>query len=146
MIKDGGQNVGTVHRIKVVKNKVAPPFGVAEFSMRFGKGISKAEEVLEQGLKHGVLDLKGLTYSLASGSPEGARVLGVGRAKVIKAIEDDANLLAALSERVRDARRRASPLAAPGAEDASVEQADDDQLAELEVMERGGAEASVKAG
>ncbi len=62
-VKDGDEIVGNETRVKVVKNKVAPPFKQAEFSILYGKGIDRTGEVLDLGVKCGFVDKAGAWYS-----------------------------------------------------------------------------------
>jgi len=80
-IKQGEEVVGNMVRVKVVKNKVAPPFRVAEFEMMFLSGISKAGEVIDHGIKYGIINKAGAWLTLAN--PEKFKVdtdkLGQGK-------------------------------------------------------------------
>jgi recombination protein RecA len=76
-IKSGEEVIGSETRVKVVKNKVAPPFKVAEFEILYGKGISRAGEIIELGVAHNLVEKSGAWYSyqgkkIAQGK-EGAR-------------------------------------------------------------------------
>ncbi|HIA08573.1 MAG TPA: recombinase RecA [Chromatiaceae bacterium] len=62
-IKKGDEIVGNETRVKVVKNKVAPPFKQAEFEIRYGKGISRQGELIDLGVKHGLVEKAGAWYS-----------------------------------------------------------------------------------
>ena len=76
-IKSGEEVIGSETRVKVVKNKVAPPFRLAEFEILYGKGISRAGEIIELGVAHELVEKSGAWYSykgkkIAQGK-EGAR-------------------------------------------------------------------------
>jgi len=62
-VKDGDEIVGNETRVKVVKNKVAPPFKVVEFDLMYGKGISKTGELVDLGVKAGVVEKAGAWYA-----------------------------------------------------------------------------------
>jgi recombination protein RecA len=72
-IKHGDQVIGNRTRVKVVKNKVAPPFREVEFDILYGQGISKAGELIDLGTEHGIIEKSGAWYAL-----EGERI-GQGR-------------------------------------------------------------------
>jgi recombination protein RecA len=65
-IKDKENIVGNETRVKVVKNKVAPPFRVVDFKIMYGEGISRASEILDMGVKYGLIDKAGAFYSYNS--------------------------------------------------------------------------------
>ena len=64
-IKDGDEVVGNETRVKVVKNKMAPPFKVVEFQILYGKGINKNAEIIEFAVKKGIIEKAGAWYSLS---------------------------------------------------------------------------------
>ena len=65
-IKNGADVVGNQTRVRVVKNKMAPPFKTVEFDIMYGEGISKLGEMLDLGVKHGVIEKAGSWYSYDS--------------------------------------------------------------------------------
>ncbi len=93
-IKKGDSVVGNRARIKVVKNKMAPPFRDVEVDIRFGKGIDKHADLIDLGLEHQLLERTGSWYSL------GDVRLGQGREKVLEALDKDPKLVAELHESV----------------------------------------------
>lgn len=99
-IKDGKENViGRLTKVKVVKNKVAPPFKKAQFDMMFGKGISRSGEVVDLGVETGVIKKSGAWFSY-NGSK-----LGQGREAVKKMLEDNPELMEELGEAITAAMR-----------------------------------------
>ena len=96
-IKDGADVVGSRTRVKVVKNKVAPPFQQAEFDIMYGKGISKEGSLLDVGVDMGIIKKSGAWYTY-----EGEQ-LGQGRENVKAYIESNPLLRAELEEKIRAA-------------------------------------------
>ncbi|MCU4674324.1 recombinase RecA [Catenovulum sp. 2E275] len=82
-VKEGDEVTGNETRVKVVKNKVAPPFKQADFQILYGKGISKHGELLDLGVKEGLVDKSGAWYSY-----NGNRI-GQGKANCIKFLEEN---------------------------------------------------------
>jgi recombination protein RecA len=107
-IKDGEQPSGNRTRVKVVKNKLAPPFRKAEFDILFGKGIRRAGELVDLGVEQGVVEKSGAWYAW-----EGKR-LGQGRDRTCLALEEDPKLSGRLENAVvAHARRNALQSAQP---------------------------------
>lgn len=94
-IKDGDEILGRLTRVKVVKNKVAPPFLRCEFDMVYGKGISRAGELLDLAVEHGIVKKSGAWFSY------GDTKLGQGRDAVKRLLEDNPELFDELSEKVK---------------------------------------------
>ena len=95
-LKQGENVVGNRVRVKVVKNKVAPPFRETEFDIIFGEGISKEGDVLDLDVNNGIVERSGTWYSY-----RGDR-LGQGRENVRLALKDNAELLAKIEDEVRE--------------------------------------------
>lgn len=85
-IKDGDQVIGNQVRVKVVKNKVAPPFRKAEFEITFGEGISKIGEIIDLGVEYGIIQKSGSWFSY-----EGSK-LGQGRDATKALLKDNPEL------------------------------------------------------
>lgn len=99
-IKDKNDvSIGRLTKVKVVKNKVAPPFRKAEFDIMFGEGISRAGEVLDMAVDMDIVKKSGAWFSY-----NGAK-LGQGRDAVVKVIKDNPELFEELEQKVRAALR-----------------------------------------
>lgn len=94
-IKDGDNMVGNRTRVKVVKNKLAPPFRLTEFDIMYGAGVSKAGEIVDLGSELGVLTKSGSWYSY-----EGTK-LGQGRDGVKQLLEDNPELASELEAKIK---------------------------------------------
>ena len=94
-IKDGDDAVGNRVRVKVVKNKVAPPFRQSEFDIVFGEGISKSGEIIDMGVELGIIQKSGSWFSYESGK------LGQGRDTVKELIRDNPELSAEIEGKIR---------------------------------------------
>ena len=95
-IKDGTEAIGNLTRIKVVKNKVSPPFRTAEVDLIYGKGISKEGELLDLAVKYDIVDKSGAWFSY-----KGER-LGQGRENVKEQLRTNPNLAAEIEKQVRE--------------------------------------------
>ncbi|MAQ31752.1 MAG: recombinase RecA [Flavobacteriales bacterium] len=85
-IKDGDVTIGNRTRVKIVKNKVAPPFRGAQFDIMYGEGISKTGEIIDMGVEHGIINKSGSWFSY-----DGTK-LGQGRESVRKILKDNPDL------------------------------------------------------
>jgi recombination protein RecA len=94
-IKDGVEIVGSRTRVKVVKNKVAPPFRQAEFDIMYGKGISREGSLLDIAVDLGIVKKSGAWYTY-----DGEQ-LGQGRENAKSFLTDNPELMMEISERVR---------------------------------------------
>ncbi len=95
-IKDGQEITGNRTRVKVVKNKMAPPFKSAEFDIMYGEGISRTGEILDLGVETGIIDKSGSWYSY-----NGERI-GQGRENVKSFLTDNKELMDTLSAAIRE--------------------------------------------
>ena len=93
-LKDGDQVVGNLVRVKVVKNKVAPPFRKAEFEILFGEGISKIGEIVDLGVECGIIQKSGSWYSYGSSK------LGQGRDATKALLKDNPELCEELEAQI----------------------------------------------
>jgi recombination protein RecA len=93
-IKDGEEAIGNRARVKVVKNKVAPPFRQAEFDIIFGEGISKVGEIIDLGVEHGVVQKSGSWYSYESNK------LGQGRDAVKQLLLDNPEMAVEIEHKI----------------------------------------------
>lgn len=96
-LKDGDEAVGNQTRVKVVKNKVAPPFRKAEFDIMFGEGISKTGEILDLGVEYGIVKKSGSWFSY------GDTKLAQGRDASKAVIRDNPELAAELEIKIMEA-------------------------------------------
>ncbi len=94
-IKDSDEVAGNRVKVKIVKNKVAPPFRIAEFDIMFGEGISKAGEIIDLGVEYGIIKKAGSWFSY------GDSKLGQGRDAVKQLILDNPELAEELEEKIK---------------------------------------------
>lgn len=96
-IKDSDEVAGNRVKVKIVKNKVAPPFRIAEFDVMFGQGISKVGEIVDLGVEYGIVKKAGSWFSY------GDTKLGQGRDSVKQLLLDNLELSEELEGKIRDA-------------------------------------------
>lgn len=97
VIKDGEEQMGARARVKIVKNKLAPPFRKAEFDIMYGEGISKIGEIIDLGVDQGIIKKSGSWFSY------GDRKIGQGRDAVKEAFKADPEFAAEVEAKVREA-------------------------------------------
>ena len=95
-VKDGDEVIGNETRVKVVKNKVAPPFKQAEFIIMYGKGISKEGELIDLGVKHKLIEKSGAWYSY-----NGSKV-GQGKSNSIKFLKENVEIANEIEGKLRE--------------------------------------------
>jgi recombination protein RecA len=95
-VKEGDEVIGNETRVKVVKNKVAPPFKQTEFIIMYGQGISKEGELIDLGVKHGVVDKSGAWYAYSGNK------IGQGKANCIKFLKENTDLANEIEQKLRD--------------------------------------------
>jgi recombination protein RecA len=96
-IKDGENAIGNRTKVKIVKNKVAPPFRKAEFDIMFGKGISKTGEIIDMGVEMNIIKKSGSWFAYEDNK------LGQGRDAVRQLLEDNQELCEELENRIKEA-------------------------------------------
>ena len=96
-LKDGEEALGNRTRVKVVKNKMAPPFKKAEFDIVYGKGISRAGEIVDLGVEYGIISKSGSWFSY------GDQKLAQGREATKQLIKDNVELAEEIEAKLRDA-------------------------------------------
>ena len=94
-VKNGDEVVGNETRVKIVKNKVAPPFRQTEFQIMYGQGIYHMGEVIDLGVKQGLIDKAGAWYSY-----NGDRI-GQGKANAAKYLEENKDIADAIESKIR---------------------------------------------
>jgi recombination protein RecA len=94
-IKDGDESIGNRVKVKVVKNKVAPPFRIAEFDIIYGNGVSKTGEIIDMGVEMGIIQKSGSWFSYDTTK------LGQGRDAVKQLLIDNPELAAELEGKIR---------------------------------------------
>ena len=95
-VKDGDEVIGNETRVKVVKNKVAPPFKQAEFQIMYGKGIYHTAEIIDLGVKEGFVDKSGAWYAYNGDK------IGQGKANAAKFMEEHPEIAEEIELKIRD--------------------------------------------
>jgi recombination protein RecA len=94
-LKDRDEVVGNATRVKVVKNKVAPPFKQVEFDIMYGEGISKTGEIIDIGVKEGIIDKSGAWFSY------GDERIGQGRENAKTYLKENEKTRLEIEEKIR---------------------------------------------
>jgi len=124
-VKDGDEVVGNETRVKVVKNKVSPPFKQAEFQIMYGKGIYRMGEVIDLGVKLNLVDKSGAWYAYKGDK------IGQGKANAAKFLEDNPAVASDIEGQIRaQLLNIPQPRAAEESADEEVAEATDESLAE----------------
>ncbi|MBV8047011.1 MAG: DNA recombination/repair protein RecA, partial [Paludibacterium sp.] len=95
-IKKGEEVVGNETRVKVVKNKVSPPFKQAEFDILYGEGISREGEIIEMGVQHGFIEKSGAWYS------HNGQKIGQGKDNVREYLKENKTVAQDIERKVRE--------------------------------------------
>ena len=96
-IKKGDEVLGNETRVKVLKNKMAPPFKQARFSIMYGEGVSHAGEVLDMGVEHNLVNKSGAWYAV------GTERIGQGRDNAITFLKEHPDMMESIEAKLRDA-------------------------------------------
>ena len=109
-LKDGTESVGSRTRVKVVKNKVSPPFRQAEFDILFGQGISREGGLIDMGVEHGIVRKAGAWYTY-----EGDQ-LGQGKENARAYLRDNPDIAAEIEKKIKEKLGIGPRVDAPAAE------------------------------
>lgn len=123
-VKEGDEVVGSETRVKIVKNKVAPPFRQAEFQILYGKGIYRNGEIIDLGVSQGLVEKSGAWYSYQGNK------IGQGKANAAKYLHENPAIGSEIEKQIRDKLLNAGAVAA--AAKAAAAQADAGDVAEAE--------------
>jgi len=126
-VKQGDEVVGNETRVKVVKNKVSPPFKQAEFQIMYGKGIYHAGEVIDLGVQHKMVDKAGAWYSY-----NGSKI-GQGKANAAQHLLDNPEILNEIDGRLREMLLTPTPAAKPETEEKGVDMATGEIISDKKV-------------
>ena len=123
-VKEGDEVVGSETRVKIVQNKVAPPFRQAEFQILYGKGIYRNGEIIDLGVSQGLVEKSGAWYSYQGNK------IGQGKANAAKYLHENPAIGSEIEKQIRDKLLNAGAVAA--AAKAAAAQADAGDVAEAE--------------
>lgn len=123
-VKEGDEVVGSETRVKIVKNKVSPPFRQAEFQILYGKGIYRNGEIIDLGVSQGLVEKSGAWYSYQGNK------IGQGKANAAKYLHENPAIGAEIEKQIRDKLLTAGAVAAAGK--AAAVEADADDMADAD--------------
>lgn len=124
-IKSGNDIIGNRTRVKVVKNKVAPPFKQAEVDIMYGEGISREGSIIDIGTELDIVNKSGAWYSY-----EGER-LGQGRENAKQFMKEHKEIAQVIEQKIREASNLTTVIPTPTAEDQQKEEAEEQELFEI---------------
>ncbi|MGA9661315.1 MAG: recombinase RecA [Pseudomonas alloputida] len=124
-VKEGDEVVGSETRVKIVKNKVSPPFRQAEFQILYGKGIYRNGEIIDLGVSQGLVEKSGAWYAYQGNK------IGQGKANAAKYLAENPAIGAEIEKQIRDKLLKAGSAAAAEAGKAAAE-ADADDMADAD--------------
>ncbi|TFF42841.1 recombinase RecA [Pseudomonas sp. RIT623] len=123
-VKEGDEVVGSETRVKIVKNKVSPPFRQAEFQILYGKGIYRNGEIIDLGVSQGLVEKSGAWYSYQGNK------IGQGKANAAKYLQENPAIGAEIEKQIREKLLTSGAVAA--AAKAAAAEADADDLADAD--------------
>lgn len=118
-VKEGDEVVGSETRVKIVKNKVSPPFRQAEFQILYGKGIYRNGEIIDLGVSQGLVEKSGAWYAYQGNK------IGQGKANAAKYLAENPAIGAEIEKQIRDKLLKAGAVAEAGKAAAAESDADD---------------------
>ncbi|HDS1697341.1 MULTISPECIES: recombinase RecA [Pseudomonas] len=118
-VKEGDEVVGSETRVKIVKNKVSPPFRQAEFQILYGKGIYRNGEIIDLGVSQGLVEKSGAWYAYQGNK------IGQGKANAAKYLAENPAIGAEIEKQIRDKLLKAGAVAEAGKAAAAEADADD---------------------
>ena len=123
-VKEGDEVVGSETRVKIVKNKVSPPFRQAEFQILYGKGIYRNGEIIDLGVSQGLVEKSGAWYAYQGNK------IGQGKANAAKYLAENPAIGAEIEKQIRDKLLTSGAVAAAGK--AAAVEADADDMADAD--------------
>ncbi|BDM21383.1 recombinase RecA [Pseudomonas sp. NPDC089428] len=123
-VKEGDEVVGSETRVKIVKNKVSPPFRQAEFQILYGKGIYRNGEIIDLGVSQGLVEKSGAWYAYQGNK------IGQGKANAAKYLQENPAIGAEIEKQIREKLLKAGAVAEAGK--AAAAEADADDMADAD--------------